>query len=120
MATAHVVTKKLPPRLLSSVVVGPPESSRGGREAYNWREGCSRRRGGERTDSLEPSVRTSCSTSIATLIRFPCRLGHQGGPHSVKMGSRQPKGACFWAPEDNVKSHVSPWASVCSMVPAVH
>ena len=37
MATAHVVTKKLPPRLLSSVVVGPPESSRGGREAYNWR-----------------------------------------------------------------------------------
>ena len=45
MATAHVVTKKLPPRLLSSVVVGPPESSRGGREAYNWREGCSRRRG---------------------------------------------------------------------------
>ena len=65
MATAHVVTKKLPPRLLSSVVVGPPESSRGGREAYNWREGCSRRRGGERPDSLEPSVRTSCSTSIA-------------------------------------------------------
>ena len=46
MATAHVVTKKLPPRLLSSVVVGPPESSRGGRQAYNWREGCSRRRGG--------------------------------------------------------------------------
>ena len=78
--------------------------------------------GGERTDSLEPSVRTSCSTSIAQTHSSDLHAGlaTRAAPHSVKMGSRQPKGACFWAPEDNVKSHVSPWASVCSMVPAVH
>ena len=66
MATAHVVTKKLPPRLLSSVVVGPPESSRGGRGGLQLEGGVfAAAGGGERPDSLEPSVRTSCSTSIA-------------------------------------------------------